>query len=93
MGLQFSHLIGNGGTLASPISSVKNYIATRNARSLMQNSDMISLHLPLTPETKHLIREETLALMKPGSLLIRVTIANLTAFAHRTAFVPGSVLT
>jgi len=57
---------------------------------------VVSLHLPLTPKTKHLIREETLALMKPGSLLInvtRVTIANLTAFAHRTAFVPGSVLT
>ncbi len=142
-----------------------------DARTLAQNSDVVSLHTPLTPETKHLIREETLALMKPGSVLInvsrgalidttaliaalksgqlagvgldvyeeeegiffedlsgevlqddelarlltfpnvlitshqafltrealgeiaRVTVANLTALAHRTPFVPGSVLT
>lgn len=44
-----------------------------DARTLAQNSDVVSLHTPLTPETKHLIREETLALMKPGSVLINVS--------------------
>ncbi|MGC3961623.1 MAG: 2-hydroxyacid dehydrogenase [Verrucomicrobiota bacterium] len=44
-----------------------------DARALAQNSDVVSLHTPLTPETKHLIREETLALMKPGSVLINVS--------------------
>jgi D-lactate dehydrogenase len=36
-------------------------------------SDVISLHTPLTPETKHIIRAETLELMKPGSILINVS--------------------
>lgn len=44
-----------------------------DARTLAQNSDVVSLHTPLTPETKHLIRAETLALMKPGSVLINVS--------------------
>lgn len=33
-------------------------------------SDVISLHCPLTPETHHLINEKTLALLKPGVLLV-----------------------
>ncbi|HLX72821.1 MAG TPA: NAD(P)-dependent oxidoreductase, partial [Verrucomicrobiae bacterium] len=40
---------------------------------LAPESDVISLHTPLTPETKHIIRAETLQLMKPGSLLINVS--------------------
>lgn len=40
---------------------------------LAPESDVISLHTPLTPETKHIIRAETLKLMKPGSILINVS--------------------
>ncbi len=43
------------------------------AVALVQQSDVISLHVPLTPETKHLIRRETLELMKPGVILINVS--------------------
>jgi D-lactate dehydrogenase len=32
-----------------------------------------SLHTPLTKETRHLIRRETLELMKPGAILINVS--------------------
>ncbi len=39
---------------------------------LLQQSDIVSLHVPLTPETKHLINARTLALMKPRSILINV---------------------
>jgi D-lactate dehydrogenase len=40
---------------------------------LLGNSDVISLHLPLTPETKHIIRAQTLKGIKPGSILINVS--------------------
>jgi D-lactate dehydrogenase len=40
---------------------------------LAPESDVISLHTPLTPETRHIIRAETLELIKPGSLLINVS--------------------
>jgi len=40
---------------------------------LAGGSDVISLHVPLTPTTKHLIRRETLELMKPGCILINVS--------------------
>lgn len=37
---------------------------------LLQNSDFVSLHAPLTPQTRHLIGAEQLALMKPSAVLI-----------------------
>ena len=40
--------------------------------ALLQSSDVISLHCPLTPYTRHLIGERELTLMKPGALLINV---------------------
>jgi len=40
---------------------------------LLRKCDVISLHTPLTPETRHTIREETIELMKPGSILINVS--------------------
>jgi len=38
--------------------------------TLLKQSDVISLHCPLTPETKHLINQDTLAKMKNTALLI-----------------------
>jgi glycerate dehydrogenase len=37
---------------------------------VLRNSDYVSLHCPLTPQTRHLIHAETLALMKPSAFLI-----------------------
>lgn len=37
---------------------------------LLKTSDVVSLHLPLTPATRHMINDTTLALMKPGAYLI-----------------------
>lgn len=37
---------------------------------LLSRSDYISLHVPLTPETRHLISAEQLAMMKPEAVLI-----------------------
>ncbi len=37
---------------------------------LLARSDVVSLHLPSTPQTRHLIDARRLALMRPGALLI-----------------------
>lgn len=37
---------------------------------IYRNADLISLHVPLTPSTKNMIRREHLAMMKPDALLI-----------------------
>ena len=37
---------------------------------LLKRSDWISLHLPATPQSRHIINAETLAKMKPGAMLI-----------------------
>jgi D-lactate dehydrogenase len=43
------------------------------ARELAGRSDVISLHIPLTKETKHIIRRETLEIIKRGSILVNVS--------------------
>jgi lactate dehydrogenase-like 2-hydroxyacid dehydrogenase len=37
---------------------------------LLAQSDFVTLHVPLTPETTHMINKDTLAKMKKGSFLI-----------------------
>jgi D-lactate dehydrogenase len=44
-----------------------------DAKTLACESAVISLHTPLTPETYHIIRRETIELMKPGTILINVS--------------------
>ncbi|MEU0034079.1 NAD(P)-dependent oxidoreductase [Streptomyces sp. NPDC006333] len=38
--------------------------------ALLATSDVVSLHLPLTPQTRGLVGREQLALMRPGSILL-----------------------
>jgi len=40
---------------------------------LLHQSDYVSLHLPLTRESYHLLNEETIASMKPGACLINTS--------------------
>lgn len=40
---------------------------------LLRESDLISLHVPLMPETKHLIGESSLRLMKPSAFLVNTS--------------------
>ncbi|HWC38757.1 MAG TPA: 2-hydroxyacid dehydrogenase, partial [Acidimicrobiales bacterium] len=37
---------------------------------LLRQSDIVCLHCPLMPQTRHLLNEKTLALIKPGALLV-----------------------
>ena len=40
--------------------------------TLLSSADFVSLHLPLTPETRHYISERELRMMKPTAILINV---------------------
>jgi len=45
-------------------------IAKLTIDELLQSADVVSLHCPLTPDTRHLINSHTLQLMKPSAVLI-----------------------
>jgi D-lactate dehydrogenase len=47
------------------------------ARTLARESDLVTLHTPLTPETDHIVNKDTLALTKPGVMLINVSRGRL----------------
>jgi D-lactate dehydrogenase len=45
--------------------------------ALLRSSDIVSLHLPLLPETEHLLNDQTLAQMKPGALILNTSRGKL----------------
>lgn len=42
----------------------------RSLEEVLKQSDYITLHCPLTPQTRHLINKDTIALMKPTAFII-----------------------
>jgi D-lactate dehydrogenase len=42
-------------------------------KELLNSADIVSLHTPLTPETRHLINTEKFSYMKPGAMLINTS--------------------
>jgi D-lactate dehydrogenase len=64
---------------------------------LLSRSDIVSLHCPYTPRTRHLINAETLRQMKPGALLINTARGGLVdtsalVEALRTGHIAGAGL-
>jgi len=64
---------------------------------LLERSDFVTLHCPLTPETRHLIGTEALARMKPTALLVntaRGPIVDPDALLHalHTRAIAGAAL-
>lgn len=59
-------------TNRSPVPAVEAELGARRVdlETLLRESDFVSLHLPLTPETRHFIGAPQLALMKPTAILI-----------------------
>lgn len=48
-------------------------ICAPTVEDLLEASDIVSLHIPLTKETRHLINEKRLALLKPSAILINTS--------------------
>ncbi|MFN4267031.1 MAG: D-2-hydroxyacid dehydrogenase family protein [Aquabacterium sp.] len=53
------------------------YEAAANKEELFESSDVLSLHLRLVPETEGIVKQEDLARMKPTSLLVNTSRAEL----------------
>jgi D-3-phosphoglycerate dehydrogenase / 2-oxoglutarate reductase len=45
-------------------------IPLTSLQDLLRSSHLVTLHAPLTAETRHLIRADTIELMRPGALLV-----------------------
>src|SRR6185312_15390007 len=72
-------------------------VAALDFDTLLSTSDVISLHVPLTAETKNLIDCAALAKMKPGAILVNAArggVANekATAEALRSGHLGGAAL-
>lgn len=52
-------------------------VAYADFDSVLAQSDILSLHLPLTPETHHLLNERTLARLKPGAYVVNTSRGKL----------------
>jgi D-3-phosphoglycerate dehydrogenase / 2-oxoglutarate reductase len=48
-----------------------------DAEEVLRDADVVSLHMNLTPQTRGLINRRTLAMMKPGSILINTARGGL----------------
>ena len=81
----------------------ENKLAHGNAQSvnslkeLLEISDVVTLHVPETPETKNMINAETLSYMKPGSHIInyaRGTVIDIEALADalKSGHIHGAAL-
>lgn len=53
-----------------PLKETPTFAIQKDLESVLKNSDILSLHVPLTDETYHLINRERLSLCKPNLMLI-----------------------
>ncbi|KAG8757602.1 hypothetical protein FRC14_001893 [Serendipita sp. 396] len=62
-----------------PAKDAANYGITyvEKLDDLLSQADIISIHCPLLPSTKHIINEETISKMKPGVILVNTSRGGL----------------
>ena len=63
--------------IPTPAWAAQHGVEYTDTESLLAGSDVVSLHLPLTPETHHLLNATTLARMKHGAYLINTSRGKL----------------
>jgi len=62
---------------ATPERAHKHAVQFVTLRELFEQSDVVSLHVPHTPETERIITRELLELLKPGSIFVNTARAEL----------------
>ncbi|MGD9648453.1 MAG: phosphoglycerate dehydrogenase [Pirellulales bacterium] len=70
------HLLGHD-IAADPVVAASLDIELTSCDDLLARADFITLHAPLTPQTARLINADTLALMKPGAILVNTSRGGL----------------
>ena len=55
---------------SKPVEALPEGIQKADLKELLQTSDVVSLHCPLTPDTHHLMNIETIGWMNPETILI-----------------------
>lgn len=74
----------------NPIFEAEYRVRRTTVPELLSESDIVSLHVPLTPETRGLVGHKFLALMKPGAWLINTSRGGLVVESDlRDAVVSG----
>lgn len=58
---------------AQPVADVPYKMETPPLEELLSSADIVTLHVPLTPETERMISARALAMMKPKALLINTS--------------------
>ena len=59
-----------------PVSDIENDLGARcvaTVAELLREADIVSLHVPATPETHHMINKETIAVMKPTAVVLNTS--------------------
>lgn len=70
--------VGSGRTQPPPVEGVQ----WVSLHELLRQSDVVSLHCPLTPETTELINAERIRMMKPSAFLINTSRGPLIQEQH-----------
>ncbi|HVB38169.1 MAG TPA: NAD(P)-dependent oxidoreductase [Vicinamibacterales bacterium] len=71
--------------LLSPADAASLGVERLELHELLARADVVTLHVPLTPRTRHLIDAQALARMKPGSILLNASrggVVDEAALAH-----------
>jgi len=68
-----------------PFSELPSTVESASIDQICAESDLLSLHAPLTEQTRHLINARNLSLMKPTSVLVNTArggLVDIEALTH-----------
>jgi phosphoglycerate dehydrogenase-like enzyme len=80
-GLAFGMNVVAYDPIADPATDARLGVTRVDFDELLAQADVVSLHLPLAPQTKGLINRETLSRMRPGSILLNTSRGGLVVEA------------